>query len=940
MSIKDAKPGRYKPKCSKCGIRFLLTIFAETDRAPFAEPLPSETPTGTGSPNTSSDKTVPAAAPVSSKATAATEATLPAAPHAAATLPAVNVKSMEATTPAPAVDATIAAMPPSKPIERSSSPKVASAKTQADSIEATVAAAAGKSGSGTEATVVAVDRTAAGDSGGTRKPATATDVPERIGGYKIVKELGRGAMGAVYLAKQLSLDRDVALKTIQAQWATHPTFIARFTREAYAAAQLTHHNVVQIYDLGSDRGTNYFSMEFVRGESLDDLIKRNGPMSPESAVGFILQAARGLQFAHSHGMVHRDVKPANMMINDLGVVKIADLGLVKVAMTGTNGDEPSSASASDASALKSAGADVTLANVAMGTPAYMAPEQADNAAGVDHRADIYSLGCSLYVLLTGKPPFEGASAIEVITKHRTANVVRPDMLVAGLPKELADITLKMVAKQPEQRYQNLGDVIRDLEKFLGGGGDSKIGPTDDQAALIGRESKHFHDSALAKLRGVIGAGFLGLCGLLFLALLFLSWSMAGAIACLALSAFLAYFVVNGITTHSPLFERVRSLMFAARWTDWLTWLVGGLIGLFAIWLIGWLWLCLAGSLIGIGLGIAYSLVIDRRLARQRNSSVEAIQDLLRTLRVKGMDEGALQLFVAQYSGANWEELFETLFGYEAKLPMRAHLTQAAPGSRHKFRAWREPILRRLDERLAADRAERDRRHLEKLEEQNLRSQGIDPEQARQQAGRIAGALVEDAVAGRVPATQRPVASADPAVAAAEKRERIKRMLAEAKAGATEPKKSNLLATVFAPARLALSGKVRFLLGCLLLGGCGLWARQNNLVSEEKLKSVTSGVSQSLKASDVTNLTQTIKLQKAEPLHVPVVGRFFDSWYPGIAGAMLVVLGLFRGWKMSLFAIPAAACIVLGPAFAPPVVMLLAGLVVGAVGLVFGRSGST
>jgi hypothetical protein len=230
--------------------------------------------------------------------------------------------------------------------------------------------------------------------------------------------------------------------------------------------------------------------------------------------------------------------------------------------------------------------------------------------------------------------------------------------------------------------------------------------------------------------------------------------------------------------------------------------------------------------------------------------------------------------------------------------------------------------------------------LEKLEEQNLRSQGVDPEQARQQAGRIAGALVQEAVAVRAPAIQQPAATVDPAVAAAEKRERIKRMLAEAKAGANQPKKSNLLATVFAPARLALSGKVRFLLGCLLLAGCGLWARQNNLVSGEKLKSVTSGVTQNLKASDVQNLTQTIKLQKAEPLRVPVVGRYFDSWYPGIAGAMLVVLGLFRGWKMSLFALPAAACIVVGPAFAPPVVMLLAGLVLGAVGLAFGRSDST
>ena len=160
-------------------------------------------------------------------------------------------------------------------------------------------------------------------------PSPAGAFPPHIGGYKIVKELGRGAMGAVYLARQTSLDRDVALKTIQAQYADNPTFIARFTREAYAAAQLTHHNVVQIYDLGQENGTNYFSMEFVRGQSLDDIIRKEGKLDPEVAVGYILQAARGLQYAHDHGMVHRDVKPANMMINDNGIVKVADLGLVK-----------------------------------------------------------------------------------------------------------------------------------------------------------------------------------------------------------------------------------------------------------------------------------------------------------------------------------------------------------------------------------------------------------------------------------------------------------------------------------------------------------------------------------------------------------------------------------------------------------------------------------
>ncbi len=940
MSIKDAKPGRYKPKCSKCGRRFALTIFPESDRVPLAERLPSEPAAGTVTAPVSPQQTVPAAIPRTAAPVHPADATLPSAANPAATLPAVSAEAtlaFDAKPPGPAVVQEV-----SHP--RSKVESIPGSRQSQGSTEATIAGpAAAKTQSGTEATIASVHAATVHTNFGDQKSSAApAGAPDRIGGYKIVKELGRGAMGAVYLAKQLSLDRDVALKTIQAQWASHPTFIARFTREAYAAAQLTHHNVVQIYDLGVDGGTNYFSMEFVRGESLDDLIKRNGPLPPEMAVGFILQAARGLQFAHSHGMVHRDVKPANMMLNEQGVVKIADLGLVKVAITGSNGGDhaPMPAPGTAADSLAAAKADVTMVNVAMGTPAYMAPEQADNAAGVDHRADIYSLGCSLYVMLTGKPPFEGATAIEVMTKHRTVPVVRPDVVISNIPKPLADITLKMVAKQPDQRYQNLADLIGDLERFLGGGASERFGPTAEQAALIDQEAKRFHQAPLAKLRGVIAAGFLGACLLLFAALLYFSWSLAGAVIALGLSTVVTYLIAAGLSTRSPLFDRTRAVVFSARWSDWLTWIGGGLVFVLALWLFGWLWLWIAASVVGIGLGVAYSFAIDRRLAEQRRGPIESIEALLRGWRVKGLDEASLQLFIAQHSGSHWEELYETLFGYEAKLALRQQLGQSATGAhRAKFRAWREPLIRWLDQRLRADREERDRRHLQKLEEQNLRSQGVDPQQARQQAGRIAEAMVDDAAAARSPVSQKVQTPVDPAVAAAEKREKIKRMLADAKSGARPPKRRGLAGTALAPVAFVLSGKVRFLLGCLLLAGCAMWAKQNELVSAEQLRSVASDVSQNLKSTDVYSWVQWFKLQTGPPLRLPIVGRFFDSPYPGIAGLMLIVLGLFRGWKMSLFALPAAALIVVGPAFGlPRVVMLLIGLILGAVGMFFGRSG--
>ena len=168
--------------------------------------------------------------------------------------------------------------------------------------------------------------------------------------------------GAVYRARQVSLDREVALKTILAKWAQEARMIARFTREAYAAAQISHHNVVQIYDLGVEDGTHFFAMEYVQGKTVSEIVAEAGRLDPEIAVSYILQAARGLQAAHGHGMVHRDVKPANLLVSDDGIVKVADLGLVKIA---TSADiEPANVPDEP---LAAARADITMANMAMGT---------------------------------------------------------------------------------------------------------------------------------------------------------------------------------------------------------------------------------------------------------------------------------------------------------------------------------------------------------------------------------------------------------------------------------------------------------------------------------------------------------------------------------------------------------------------------------------------
>ena len=948
MVVKDAKPGKYKPKCAKCGERFSLTVFPDASLEPLVEKLSAETTL----PNIATTPTVQYPPPA--EATAVPESPPPAA---------------KTVVPNPQIEATIVSPP--QVAKSPGSAAASSEKTVGGGVEATAMFDTGSAvpmmppTSGSAAATMAnraSDVTAPGNYGGATRADQApaahgppAGVPATIGGYKILKELGRGAMGAVYLAKQASLDRDVALKTIQAQYADNPTFIARFTREAYAAAQLTHHNVVQIYDLGQDGETNYFSMEFVRGQSLDEIVRKEGKLDPEVAVGYILQAARGLQYAHDHGMVHRDVKPANMMVNDNGIVKVADLGLVKTpaaAEAEAAAEARESAAPSDRSAsLAAATANVTLNNVAMGTPAYMAPEQAANAAGVDHRADIYSLGCSLYVLLTGRPPFEGASALEVITKHKTEPVVRPEAIVKRVPAKLSEICLKMVAKRPEDRYSNLNETIKDLEGFLGVQASGTFSPKEEHAQILEEAVKNFNSAAMARLRGPLPLAFFGVCGLLFLVSLLFSWGLAGGVFGLAVMTPAAYFVISGLRQRTYLFERTRGFLFSARITDWLTWIGGGLVFLLALWLLGSLWYWLGFAVFAVGLAAGYSFVVDSGLTRQRKEPLEKLEQLLKSLRLKGVDETSLRSFVARYSGDNWEEFFEALFNYEAKLAAREQFGRGDSGrTRNKFRGWRDGVIRWMDARLRADKERKERQHLQKVEEKNLQAQGVDVLAARKQAQAMADVLMDEAEHVRKEPAKGGATVVDPKLAAEAKRQRIKQMLADARRGAYQPKKNRMLGLAASPLTFALGGKMRFLLGCLLIAAFAMWVKYNPQAFKlDQMKDAATKMAESVKTGDVKAATDAVKgsvadssqgTAGAQPLPIPVIGPILSGWPAGIAGIVLVVLGLFRGWKMSIFAMPAAALLLLGSALGIPggaYVAVPIGLAVAGVGFFFGRT---
>ena len=276
-----------------------------------------------------------------------------------------------------------------------------------------------------------------------------TSNPPTFGGrYLLIERIGTGGMAEVYRGRDELLGREVAIKVLSDRFSRDRSFIERFRREAQAAANLNHPNIVSLYDYGADHGTYFIVMEYIEGRTLGEVIGAEGPLMPERAAEIAADVARALQRAHAASLVHRDIKPGNIMITNTGETKVTDFGIARAV--GSDSD-----------------ATMTQAGMVIGTASYLSPEQAQGNP-VDARSDVYSLGCVLFEMLTGRAVFTGDTPLSIAYKHVREQPSTPSSVNPETPRSLDAITMKALAKNPDNRYSSAAEMDDDLQRFLSG----------------------------------------------------------------------------------------------------------------------------------------------------------------------------------------------------------------------------------------------------------------------------------------------------------------------------------------------------------------------------------------------------------------------------------------------------------------------------------------
>ena len=277
-----------------------------------------------------------------------------------------------------------------------------------------------------------------------RPEGEVRDIMPEVDGYEIIKKIRKGGMGTVYKARQLSMDRVIALKILAPELTDDETYVKRFITEAKAVAKLNHENIVSGYDAGQSNGYYFFNMEYINGETILEIMRREKKLLVPFALKITYQTTKALEHAAKHNIIHRDIKPGNIMINHQGVIKLCDLGFAKTSNIDL----------------------LTKKGTTLGTPYYMSPEQCRGLDNIDCRSDIYSLGATLYHMLVGRVPFSGKTASEILKKHLIEELVIPHDVRATISEQVCHVIEKMMAKKAENRYLNPRELLNELEPVM------------------------------------------------------------------------------------------------------------------------------------------------------------------------------------------------------------------------------------------------------------------------------------------------------------------------------------------------------------------------------------------------------------------------------------------------------------------------------------------
>ena len=737
--------------------------------------------------------------------------------------------------------------------------------------------------------------------------------PRSLGGYRVGRQVGVFRAGITFEATRTATGRLLALAVVKPRWAAGATFVARFVREAYAAGQLDHPNLIAPADVDVVRGYAFAATGALDGLPLSDPRGREG-MDRTARAAAILHAARALKQAHEQGLYHRDLSLAKIRVDGSGLVRLADLGV------GLTPDTPEVPPIPPIPPIP-----------LTGLPPTPSPPPASTAFV---REDIAALGRSLHAMVGGQ------------------------QMDRALTPGLASTIRRMTGEDAEGRFHDLGAVVRTLEAELGVEGEFL--PRDEEAAELEAAARAFDETSLAKLRPRLVLGFAAVVGL-FVALSIPAGRPLTALGALGFGAIVAtsLVAVRGVSRRDPLFERARELLLGGGVGDRLT--VGASVvllsaALLATGLLGF-WIFL--GLLAVGLALAYHFAVDRPIEQARVEPIARATALIRSLRWLGISEDSVRRFACRQAGVRWEEFHEALFGYEALRKARVRWgLDAGGGRRPRFARGRDPIADFLDARIAARRRARDLVLFQAIEERNLEARGVNLLTARRKGRRIAEAIVAFAHQAR---RAGPDASGLPLMDALNRVAHRPEEFLTTLDDDDHPGPPAWRGALDLATRFLFGPRTRFLLGGALLAGFLLWMHQNELINADEIR--RAGLNATTDREHAVDDARAIGRKVADKVQgvadartetrslevgglSPGVTRRLDGFGLGAAGLILILSSFFRGVRFAAFAVSGALVAALGPrlieAGARPLgptslIAMAIGASLFALGVVFGRT---